>query len=36
MVERFVERVTHVYDWQLARRIGSSPEKAELKTVNDG
>jgi hypothetical protein len=30
MIEKFVDRVTHVYDWQLARRIGSSPEAAEL------
>ena len=31
---KFLNRTAHVYDWELARRVGSTPEVAELTMPN--
>jgi hypothetical protein len=30
MIEKLINRATHVYNWQLARRVRGSPQAAEL------
>jgi hypothetical protein len=32
VIIKFVNRAAHVYDWELPRRVGGTPEAAELST----